>query len=126
MNPSSQVDPPDEPPAAWRLRDLERRMEATEQRVGAEMLVNARNDELLNGEFGLIAAVKANTLATKANTDALAAVRDVAAKEREEVAVAEKKKRQERTQWLWRTAIGLAISVFLIYATVVISGALAP
>lgn len=124
MNPMAHADPPDEPPASWRLKDLERRMEATEQRVGAEMLVNARNDELLNGEFGLIAAVKANTIATKANTDALAAARDRAAREREEAAMAEKAKRDERGQWLWRTAIGLVISVVLIVATVLITGAL--
>lgn len=124
MNPMAHADPPDEPPPMWRLRDLEKRVAATEKQVGAEMLVNARNDELLNGEFGLIAAVKANTSATKANTDALAAARDRAAREREEAAMAEKAKRDERGQWLWRTAIGLVVSVFLIVATVLITGAL--
>ena len=120
----TQTDPPDQPPESWWRRDIERRLEATEQRVGAEMLVNARNDELLTGEFGLVAAVKANTIAIKENTDALAADRKAAVDERDRIARVEKEKREERARWLWRTAAGLLVSLVLIVATVLITGAL--
>ena len=67
----TQTDPPDEPPPLWRLRDLERRVEANELRIGEEIKVNIRNDQLLNGEFGLVSAMKANTAAIAANTAAI-------------------------------------------------------
>jgi hypothetical protein len=35
MNPAPQTEPPDEPPAAWWKRDVERRLEEMEARVTA-------------------------------------------------------------------------------------------
>lgn len=120
----THADPPDEPPETWWRRDIERRLEANEKRMGAEIEANIHRDALITGEFGLVAAVKANTIAIKENTDALAADRVAAVKAREAAAEKQEAMRVERAQFMRRTALSLAISLLLIVATVLITGAL--
>jgi hypothetical protein len=118
MNPMAHIDPPDEPPVSWQVRDLgrrfsllEARMTANEQRMGGEIEVNIRRDELINGEFGLINAMKANTDAIRANTDAID-------RDRQRAAARE----QDRATFLRRTAVGLAVSLIIVLASAIASG----
>jgi hypothetical protein len=131
MNPMPHTDPPDEPPEAWWRRDVERRLiaaeqlaEANEKAIGAEIKVNIRRDELINGPFGLIKTLEANTEAIAKNTKAIEDDREKAIEEREKDVAERERARTERAQFYRRTALSLVISLFLIVATVLLTGLL--
>lgn len=110
MNPVAHTDPPGEPPddraLPWRMKDLERRMSAEEERTGREMAVRIQMSELLTGELGVIKAIESNS----------EAIRDLAG----ELA----KDREDRARFLRQCAWAVVIGLALAAVAAVFSGAI--
>lgn len=103
----------------WRLRVVERDLEAQEQRIGGEMKVLIEHETQINGPRGIFSAIAELVRAIEQqrvdHTTALNEIRDEIRKDRE-----------TRTTRLWQLAGGVLVAFVGAFATIYAAGLVQP